>query len=278
MFSKIIYCLKRASLFGVALMLMGAESSINQCGNTKILSNKSHGVEVVFNLCPTNDEISLGTVLNVAPGSRLWLKSFASSENASGYQMICQSRASKSLRIEVSSLSLPWISPDSTHICSEWDGRKLICDDTNGEKKVFFCASAPNIKPKNVKKPERTASELLQKGPEPTASELVRKKPERTTSVKLRRIPLLSLDEGDFNKIEVLKNLKTEARLCRELYGESQEIEVEWGVNVEGDVIDIASKKHNDGANPEFAGCILDVVKFHPYPKPSQTMYLLSIF
>ncbi|KXJ40108.1 MAG: hypothetical protein AXA67_13825 [Methylothermaceae bacteria B42] len=225
------------------------------CSGIRLESGKSQGVVILADLCTEADELSLGAVLQIPPGSRVWLKAPASGEEQGYYQMVCQNRHSTTaIKMRLQYSQLPWIDLKSLGICRPWDGKRLMCDSRQGEKNAFVCVASLIRIP------------------------LWEKTPALGTSLVLRS-PLDQSDtsEEGYPETKVLAALQAEARMCREIYGSSEPAHWQWTVTPEGKAREISSASSHSNSS-ELMACVQDVIQFFPYPKPQQPVFLSTTF
>jgi hypothetical protein len=205
-----------------------AGTAFADCGQAKLVEAGSHSVSVTKNDCADSSRISSGATLELAPGSRMWLK-FDPAANGETVQLICQNKTADAVHVNFSGAAEPWIKADGVKECSKWSNNKLSCESQSGEKNSFFCAVAKA-------KPEAPASSA----------------PKMTTSVKMRGfgIPVtLSADD-------VIKDIQPEIELCKSLYNVTDKVEMGWTVSV-GKIQDLNIQSDNR----DFVGCVEEVVK-----------------
>ncbi len=221
-----------------------------ECGKIQFLQDRSRGVEVQFDQCPDAQEVSEGALLNLAPGARLWLKLAAGEAAGREYQMICQSRSESALTLRIESLRPPWVGSRSLK-CGPWEVSGFACDSAGGKPNVFVCVAGEFTGPASEPSPRKGAS-----------------------------IVLRSLDqavgglEDPSRRQAVLEAIAKEGQLCHKLYGAGRKFSVEWTVDVEGKVTEIALDAAIWKASPEFADCLTGVIRSYPYPKSSRTVFL----
>ena len=238
---------KKSNVLLFILFLVNTTIAASDCGVFQVMKNKSHGgVNVTENKCNSSEMVSLGTVFELPPQSRLWLKS-ASDMSEQYTQIICQSRSSTTVKLEITDVKEPWVLASGVS-CNGWIKNRLSCDGESGQRNAFFCA---------VSEVNRLA--------------LNNSKMERTTSVKIRGIKLIvnqqvNSDKDKADKIEkVLTLIKDEAGLCRDLFQPKQEVEIGWEL-VAGKAINV-NVFSPDGTEELFTDCVKDVVLGFDYPK-----------
>lgn len=206
----------------VASVVVAAE-----CGQAKLVEAGSAGVNITKNLCQDPSRITLGSVLELTSGSRMWLK-FDPSATGETFQLICQNKSAETIKIDIAGTTKPWINPQGLKNCEHWKNNKFSCEGSSGEKNSFFCAVASA-------KPERAGSA-----------------PEVTTSVKMRRIPLPVIVPVE----DIIKSIKPEIELCKSLYNVSEKVEMSWTISV-GIIKDL----NVNSENKDLISCVEDVVK-----------------
>lgn len=199
------------------------------CGQAKLIEAGSSGVNVSNNSCQDQpSRIALGSMLELSPGSRVWLK-FDPNPTGESFQLICQNRSAAAININVAGTASPWIKPQGLKSCSKWKNNKLVCEDASGDKSSFFCAIASA-------KAEKTKNPM-----------------EVTTSVKMRGLfplpPTVSAED-------VIKGIQPDIELCKNLYGVSDKVEMSWTVSV-GIIKDLAVNSDNK----DLVACVEGVVK-----------------
>jgi hypothetical protein len=237
---RILSALKMGLLVSslVASTVMAAE-----CGQAKLVEAGSAGVNVLKNTCQQQSRITLGTVLELPSGSRMWLK-FDPSTTGESFQLICQNKSAGIVTVNITSNTAPWIKAEGLQNCEQWKANKLSCDGSNGEKSSFFCASA-SAKP--------APSDTREVRPELTTSVTSSKaKPEMTTSVKMRGITIPTIVPVD----EVIKSIKPEIELCKSLYNVTEKVDMSWTVSL-GIIKDLSVNNENK----DFVACVEGVAK-----------------
>lgn len=197
------------------------------CGQAKLVEAGSSGISVSKNSCQEQSRVNLGSVLELSPGSRMWLK-FDPNPTGESFQLICQNRSTAAINVSVASTASPWIKPQGLKNCDQWKNNKLVCEDANGEKTSFFCAIA-SAKPEKSKNPM-----------------------EVTTSVKMRGIPMPAVVPVE----DVIKSIKPDIELCKNLYNVSEKAEMSWTVSF-GIIKDLSVSSDNK----DFIACVEGVVK-----------------
>lgn len=236
-------------VWALAIGWIWAAANAAECGKIKFLEDRSRGVEVKFASCPGTREIAEGAILNLAPGARLWLKLPAAEGSRQEYQMVCQSRSEVALALLVESLKPPWVGSRSLK-CGPWDGTGFACDGLDGKPKVFVCV----------------AGELSGPASEPS--------PRKGASIVLRSLEVPGGLEEPSRRFGVLEAIAQEGRLCHRLYGVGRRFSVEWTVDAAGKVTEIAPDAAIWKASPEFADCLISLIRSYPYPKSSRTVFL----
>lgn len=214
----------------VGLLLGGfAVSSVMaaECGQAKLVEAGSSGVSVSQNTCQEQSRVTIGSVLELLPGSRMWLK-FDPNLAGESFQLICQNKSAGAVNVNIASTATPWIKPQGLKNCEQWKNNKLFCEGSGGEKNSFFCAIA-SAKPDKSKNPM-----------------------EVTTSVKMRGIPMPAVVPVE----DVIKSIKPDIELCKNLYNVSEKAEMSWTVSF-GIIKDLSVSSENK----DFIACVEGVVK-----------------
>jgi hypothetical protein len=216
--------------------------------------SKGSGVTVKRNNCSQPPYLSVGTVMELAPKGRLWLKSTPSEYVNSRFQLICQNRSSDSLQVEFSGMLSPWLSVPT--LCGSWVDNTLNCKAANGGQKGLYCVLSPLN--------ERRASQSAD--------------PTRTTSVKMRELggELRSSTGAVINFTQQkLDLIKSELYLCKSLNQIAAMDTMEWTVSTEGEVNVI---KASGMTNHALLACYKAVVTTFPYPIFAKQMTFKSTF
>lgn len=182
-----------------------------ECGVINLIKSKSRGSEILSNDCEDSSAMKLGSVVSMLPKARLWL--MIASESGDKQQMICQNKHTQAVSVELTSLSLPWISPQGLSECSVTSKNRLVCD-AEEKKNVFFCAIA------SVKSIVNNTNTV-----------------ERATSVKMRSIFSMMNSQKDNNEYQLdLKAIKEDIRLCRKLHQNASELDISWSLDEAGEI------------------------------------------
>jgi hypothetical protein len=253
-FFKYIKQLRRFCFISL-LMLFGFNVGASECSAFQLQNNRSSGISVKSNKCSELPYISVGTIFDLAPQGRLWLKSSVSEHGEQDLLMICQNRTEQAIQLEFSDPSSPWLSFVKLKNCSGWIDNKLSCDGDNGEKQGIYCVTA-FLKPVLKSVSEQT---------------------ERTSSVKMR-VPNQSIGSSShLDKQQLLEALKPELKLCKRLNEISQDIRVSW-------VVQMTMVKMFEVKTPKISNkyglseCMKSVVTAISYPMFSRVESFNSIF
>jgi hypothetical protein len=201
-----------------------------ECGQAKLVEAGSSSVNVTKNTCSEQSRIGLGSVLELSSGSRMWLK-FDPSATGETFQLICQNKAADTVKVNVASTTDPWIKPEGVKNCDKWKNNKLSCESNSGESHSFFCAIA---------KAKVESSDTV---------------PKMTTSVKMRAVNVFSVPVP-VSAEDVIKNIKPEIELCKNLYNVSEKVGMGWTVSL-GKIQDLTI----DSNNSDFVACVEAAVK-----------------
>ena len=185
-----------------------------ECVPLKLIDSRNAGVTVTGNSCDKKTELAVGSNLELASGSRLWLQ-FDSGDNLDliDAQIICQNKSGATVKMNVNAHS-PWVDLEKQGFqCKDWNNNRMSCDSTNAGRNSFFCALA-EAKQANA----RTSIAL-------------------STSVTMR-----SLGVAD----KIINNVKDEIRLCKNLYGVNEPLAVGWTVLSSGAIIDFEIDSKED--------------------------------
>lgn len=212
-------------------LLMASHVMAAECGQAKLVEAGSTNVSVSKNTCTDNSQISLGSVLELSSGSRMWLK-FNPSARGETFQLICQNKSSGAVKVNVTSTTDPWVKPEGIKSCEKWKNNKLSCESNSGEKNSFFCALA-----KAKVDTSDAASKMAM-----------------TTSVKMRGvlpIPAVTVSADD-----IIASIKPEIELCKTLYNVTDQVEMSWTVS-SGKIQDL----NVSNPNSDLVSCMGDAAK-----------------
>ncbi|MGR9052946.1 MAG: hypothetical protein ACU84J_09895 [Gammaproteobacteria bacterium] len=210
----------------------------------EFVEKKSSAAQLLVNPCLSEQAVGVGSVFQLLPNGRLWLKS-ASDDVLSDYQLICRNRSKKASNISVIDTLSPWINPVGFSHCGGWSGNKLTCKDSENGDDLFFCAIA------KMKRPE------------------ARREIQLSTSVKMRGMAdkgqIKALTEAASNELDQIADfIKPEIDLCRKAYDNYRPITLKWTVYASGEV---SQPTINEPiSDVDFADCISDVITGFEYP------------
>jgi hypothetical protein len=211
---------------GVLLSSLAANNVVAaECGQAKLIEAGSVGVNVTNNPCQSKSRLNLGSTVEMPSGARMWLK--FDPVGGEGFQLICQNKSANPVSVNLASTNTPWIKPQGLKNCDKWTANKLSCDSSEGEKNSFFCAIA-STKPKHSNAA-----------------------PEVTTSIKMRSIlpPTVPIED-------IIKDIKPEIELCKNLYNVSEKLSMSWTVSL-GIIKDLSVNSQN----PDLVACVEGVIK-----------------
>ncbi|MGR8934825.1 MAG: hypothetical protein ACU837_10610 [Gammaproteobacteria bacterium] len=266
--SKQITALAVTSLF--MYLADSAEARVSECGVVHYLENKSNGVEVMSNDCRTNGGVTVGSRFNLMPGARLWIKSPMNSKSEKYYHAICQNRSPVAINISVDNAAMPWLRPKGLKNCSGWIDNKLHCDGVHGEKNALYCVIAA-IDPSLY-----IAANAIERTTSVTVRDILSLKPSDQTAA--------GKTSGGFEIDQIITAMRPETELCRSVYQPYFPVKVEWTVDTEGRVVNLVPRSEADGTDEaedtdkKYIDCVVDVVKYFPYPKPSKFYFLSASF
>jgi len=205
-----------------------------ECVPLKLIDSRNAGVTVTGNSCDKKTELAVGSNLELATGSRLWMQ-FDSGDDLDliDAQIICQNKSGVAVKMNVNANS-PWVDLEKQGFqCKDWNNNRMSCDSTDAGQNSFFCALA-EAKQANA----RTSIAL-------------------STSVTMRGF-------GVGQKI--INSVKDEIGLCKNLYGVSEPLSVGWTVLSSGAIIDfeIETKQEN------LINCVEKVITGVNYGKPER--------
>jgi hypothetical protein len=249
----------RLFLNGVIILSVFLFTNINvsasECGIFNFQENKSSGVFINENKCSELPYISRGTIVELLPKARLWLKSIPSEKDDSNFQLICQNRSESIIKLEFSEQQSPWLNLSKMNNCKGWVKDKLSCegDEEKEEKLGVYCIKA-----------------LIKKSSGKSGSEPIR----RTTSIKLRGFK----QSIRVNKDQVLKLLKPELKLCKKLNQVSQTMEIKWTVMPDNKVNEIQVNQAGKTVNDGLSACAEAVISAFMYPDFSKKEVFISSF
>ena len=216
---------------------IGAQNaSAELCGVIEFLESKSTAISITQNSCSDNANLSMGSEIEMLPGSRLWLKSNTQSDSA--FQLICQNSSTKSVEFKVAGLLPPGLQVQQSDSCSAWVDNKMSCEDPLSKENNVFCAVAY----------EKNAD---QQSLAETSNSL---------SVKIRSLE----PRPEFDRKQVLNKIKQEIRLCKIVNQIDQEYEFSWQVNPTGSKNRV-NIRFPITKNSNFLNCVQAVLEYFPY-------------
>lgn len=236
-------------------VLLSFNTEASECGVLQLQKNRSSGINIKSNKCSALPDISVGTVFDLAAQGRLWLKSSAAENGEQGFHMICQNRTGQSIQLEFSKPLSPWLNVEKLKDCNDWTDNKLSCGGDSTKKRGIYCVLAflkPVLKNNSGKM-------------------------SRTASVKMRTFDLRTETNSHLGKQQLLEALRPELKLCKQLYEISQDIHVNWIVQMtKVKMFEVASVgvQKNQG----LADCIESVVTTVSYPMSSTRESFNSVF
>jgi len=238
-----------------SFLLTTINVSASECGIFNFQENKSSGVFINENKCSELPYISQGTIVELLPKARLWLKSIPSEKDGSNFQMICQNRSDSIIKLEFSEQQSPWLNWSKMKSCKGWVEDKLNCegDGDKDEKLGIYCVKA------SIKK---------------SSGEGRSDQVERTTSIKLRGFKA----SAGVDKKQVLKLLKPELKLCKKLNQVSQTMEIKWTVMPDNKVNEIQVNQTGEIVNNGLSACAEAVISAFMYPDFSKKEVFISSF
>ena len=243
------YSNKRIPFVIVSLCLsVSLNAKAKECEGIYLKDSKSSGMLVKKNNCLNLPHLSIGSVIELAPKGRLWLKSIPKNDDRPRHQLICQNRSNASLELNFSDPSSPWLSLLKLGHCADWVNNKLSCNDKSSKKLALYCVLPP------IQEKLNTGTDTVM----------------RTTSVKMRTLspPTLSPE----NK-KMLSIIHSELQLCKELSQVSQEMKIEWSVET-NKTTHIQSITLDDA----LSRCTEAVIRTYPYPEFSEKKIFSSTY
>lgn len=225
------------------------------CPLLKLQQMRSSGTDVSGSHCPNKEDLSVDSVLSVAPGARFWLESSVNNPADIAFQLICQNKSSHSITLKVAQASQPWLQADASLKCSPWQSNRLACSEANGDANALMCALSA----------KKTSHDV---GLAPGTANVVALDT-RTSSVTVRGI-------GSHKNVDPalepwMAMLKSEIDLCRAVSDSDQPITLSWELKANGQVKGAVVK--NTGVDSKFAACSLDALHNFSFPKIDKDTY-----
>lgn len=223
------------ALFGLVPVVCVA----GDCAVLEFVEKKSSATRLLVNPCLNQHRVGVGSIFQLMPNGRLWLKSGAD------YQLICRNRSEKTHDVSVTDAVFPWITPTGFGHCSQWTGSTLTCADSENGDELLFCAIVPMKTP------------------------LVPDRIKQKTSVSVRGLGKhlknkASSEVAAVEPDEVKDIIKAEIELCRSAYHNRQSLAVEWTVYASGLVSEPIIK--GPVTDIDFTACVNDVITGFDYP------------
>jgi hypothetical protein len=222
MFNSFNQSVRLATVLGLLMAATTAMANTEECGQAKLVESGSVGTNVSKSGCDDKSRLAVGSVVELAAGSRMWIK-FDSSTKGETTQLICQNKLPETVNVSITNTAAPWIMAQGLKQCDKWAHNRLSCEGNS-----FFCAVA-------VSRPTLAGGG-----------------PTQTTSTKVR---------GFFNKPvapeDVIKEITPNIELCKHLYNVSGKLDMSWTMSNMDMIKDL--KINSD--NPDLVNCVEGVVK-----------------
>ncbi len=244
------------------LTALSINSHVNaaDCPLLKIQQMRSSGTDVSGSHCSNKEDLSVDSVLSVAPGARFWLETAVSNPADTAYQLICQNKSTHAVTVKVAQATQPWLQADASLKCSPWQSNRLACSEANGDANALMCAISA----------KKTSHDV---GLAPGTANVVALDT-RTSSVTVRGI-------GSHKNVDPalepwMTMLKSEIDLCRAVSDSEHAITLSWKLKVNGQVTGAVVK--NTDVDSKFAACSLDALHNFQFPKIDKETYVTLAF
>ena len=249
--------IRSSTMVMLSMTALAGPVQAGSCIALTVQKDRSPGATVVANECRDDENLALGSVVQMNGGARLWLKSQAEARSDSNFQVICQNKSIDQLQIEVVSPFLPWIKPKNVDQCGSWAGDRLSCNDAVSGMPILFCAIARirNLEYDNVI--------------------------QRKTSVTMRGVVgqsgALSAGAGESADLEkIIDSLRPEVDLCKKVFQSQAAIALSWTIGVDGRVHD--AEAQGGRSTDALISCALDVVRNFAFPPLTEAVHITHNF
>lgn len=243
-FGQLRFFLRPAYCIAVILTLHLSNSFASECDSIQYDSGKSRNVSISQNDCQ-DKAISIGTVISLAPGARLWLHEGSVNKSPSYDHLICQSKSWKIIKLKISQSSAPWIKVTGQQNCTSWTHNKLICTDTSQQSGSLFCII------KTLKKYSVPKNQQI----------------ERTTSVTMRSLKTSEPKSSEDLIKQTFNAIGEEVELCKDLYTDGWAISTAWHIDANTKAQNVrVTQNIPQTVSPSLIDCIESVIKTYPYP------------
>jgi hypothetical protein len=233
----------RSVIFGWGLIPSAVRGT--ECSVLEFLQEKSQMSDMLVNPCLSEHSAGVGTVFQLHPGGRLWLKSQTVSESSSFYQLICRNRSHKISKVSVTEFVLPWIQAGGFATCNQWIENKMECKNPDNSQDVLYCAIAATTKPEKLQGIQRNTSLTMRS----VFSDAKSHESSQSASSAIGQLAAL---------------IKPEIDLCRHAYQNREILDVQWVIKAKGDISQPLIK--DPVVDKEFAACVLDVINQFRFP------------
>lgn len=239
----------RSVIFGCGLIPWAATGG--ECPVLEFLQEKSQMADMLVNPCLSEHSAGVGTVFQLHPGGRLWLKTQTAPDSSSLYQLICRNKSRKVSKVSVTGFALPWIQAGGFASCNQWIENKMECKNPDDSQDVLYCAIAATTKPEKIQGIQRNTSLTMRSVISDAKSH------EASQSIANAIGQLAAL-------------IKPEIDLCRHAYQNRESLTIQWVIKATGGISQPMIK--DQVADGEFAACIFDVVKNFHFPSLAEDL------
>ncbi len=233
-------------------LLTSLPINAGECRGLYVKDSKSSGMIVKKNNCVDSPHLSAGSVVELAPKGRLWLKSVASDSISTKFQLICQNRSNQLLELEFSDNASPWLSLSKLTGCNDWVNNKLSCNGKKENQLALYCVSPP----------------IQQKTVDDSGTI------ERTTSLKMRSFGKANA-QTPVNQQKVLDTINSELQVCKQLNQTTQTLTIQWTVDLDKKV---ALDWKGISVDSALSSCTEAVITTYPYPTFSEAKTFNATF
>jgi hypothetical protein len=219
----------------LSLFFLSTASAESDCGLIELQTKRSFNTTVISNPCTSEDILGLGSVIQISPGGRIWIKGSSLASNTP-IQLICQNNNHRTVLVKLSSLLAPWIRINNLNHCKTWIEQRLVCHDEKTKEKIFLCAlSITKITSPN-------------------------KHIQPTTSVKMRAINIDKQNIAD----QIILAIQADIELCLKLFNQQTQL---WSITTDLDknLIQFKSPKNYDIS---LNACLSSIEKNSQLPAP----------
>lgn len=220
--------------------LLTSSNLLAGCAVLNLHKMRSSDTYVTNNRCSNATDLSLASVVELQAGTRVWMESPETAQNAATFQIICQNNSLLPVKIKVAQPFLPWINPLNISHCNSWVDNRLVCKQTEDQNVALLCAIAQKPSNNNIRAIQLKTSLTMRSTNQAT-----------------------SLSEDDLRKWAEIA--KPGISLCRQIVDTQEPITLSWTIKASGEVF--GATLAEAVANKQFAACALEALENSDFPE-----------